>query len=321
MEQTCPACGADNVGSARYCRKCGIQMGSSQFTEAPTRNFEDQRQPVADHMSSPGPQFQEPPRYTPPMPSQPSTGYQPHPNVTGVPQRINTSPITTGPVQKKGANWLLIIGGILLAVILAAGMLGIAIFKAIKNNIKVTDKPTPTVSAGDKDTGFTVGGPSDPDKLPSSLKGWYYEDSTIEQVVSGRMMGAEGAVLIMKSEDDVNDIADFYRDKFEKIKNKQEVKTDDKVIFSSDGANVVIEPDEDTTGVQRIIVSLGGQHGIPEGIPGGVPGGIPGGIPAPPAPPPPPAVTVEPPAADQGKTQPPAKADSKAPKAKAEQKP
>src|SRR4051812_15597936 len=116
MEIICPTCGAENYDSARYCRKCGTQLGSSEFHEAPTRSLEPERAqvpPPARGLDTFGsaPLAGEPARYTPP--SMPPANGAVQAMHTGMPGRVQTGAMQGAPPAKK-TNWLLIVGGIIL---------------------------------------------------------------------------------------------------------------------------------------------------------------------------------------------------------------
>jgi hypothetical protein len=302
MEVTCPSCGAENYDSARYCRKCGLQLGSAEFHEAPTRSFEEQRrvEPVVEHVEpvqgrgfdtfGSRPLAGEAARYVPP-PSAPQGALQP--GTSHTPGRIDTAPMFTGPV-KKGPNVFLIIGVIVLALFVGAGVLSAIIghaIKAAKDAARAKEASSAPAVPGKGKSATGRGGSVDPDTLPKELQGWYYDGARINIF---KLNGSSG-FLIMKTDDDAGEVADFYREKFTKI--NTEIHEEKSVIIGGDAgqrATVIInEPDpgddEDQT---NIVVTLGNEMSFP-GMPDiNIPFG-PGDVPKA-APPPPPAAPTPP---------------------------
>lgn len=322
MAMTCPTCGAENTGEARFCRICGVQLGPDGFHEAPTRNFEQRQaspsnapsQPEISPFATYGPDGSAilPPRdprmYVPPsVVQQPGAvmGYQPG---TGFAGPIPTNPLHTGPVKKSRVGRVLAIIAGIFALILVC-LIGLGILIASNVSPTVTDD-----GKGGVEVRVPMGGPivtmnegTSPDSLRGPIAEWYYDGSKIENVVDGSFGGVSGSVLVMTSEDDVDSIADFYRDKLADVSEKQEVRSEGQVVFKSEGIIVAIEPSDEVEGVNTINVVLGDMGGIPGG-PGFRPGKIP---PVPPVTETPPVAPAAPAETPDAKEKTDAKADSK----------
>ncbi len=321
MAMTCPTCGAENTDEARFCRICGVQLGSEGFHEAPTRNFEQRQesssQPPSQPEVSPFATYgadgsailppRDPRMYVPPsVVQQPGTmmGYQHGTSPAGP---IPTNPLQTGPVKKS------YIGRIFLAV---AGVIIFVLVGLIGLGIWVASHVTPTVKddgKGGVEVQFPGGGPNvsvGENASPESLKGpiadWYYEGSKIETSVNSSVGGVSGAVLEMTTEDDMDTVAEFYRDKFAEIKTKTEVRESDSISFSGGNTHVDIESSGNPDAPTTITVVMGNVGGMPGGGPGAIPQIPPVTVGPPPDPPAPPADPSD------GKSKPDAKTAPKA---------
>lgn len=320
MAMTCPKCGAENTDEARFCRICGVQVGAEGFHEAPTRNFEEGRAPAPAPSQEVSPFAtygadgsailppRDPRMYVPPsVVQQPGAmmGYQHGTSPAGP---IPTNPLQTGPVKKSyiGRIFLAIAGVIILVLV---GLIGLGIWVASHVTPTVTDDGKGGVKVSVPGGGPTVsvndGG--SPESLTGPIAEWYYEGAKIETSVNTSVGGMSGGVLEMTTEDDIDTVAEFYRDKFADFRNKTEVRESDSVVFTSNnGTHVEIEASGKPDGLTSITVAMGSLGGMPGGGPGGIPPIPPvtgGPAPAPPAPP----------ATPDGK----AKPDAKAPKAEA----
>lgn len=275
MDLTCPNCGAENYESARYCRKCGNQLGSSEFHEAPTRGLEHQRPDEApparafDTFGS-APLGGEGPRYAPPSVTPSAAGLQPA-GFTNAPLGVETGPVHSGPV-KKGTNWFLVIGAIVLAAFLG-GVVTLAIVAGAFWNRGAPPPPPPPAGAPSSPpvAGGTPSAPAvpPPGSLPAPaesdpLRQWYYQGATISV--------SQPNLLIMTTKDDVSKVADFYRKTFaDRGVTPMQVADPDEggVVMTggSDGTTVVVSPpDEGEDGDEtNIVVTLGG---FPIQIPG-----------------------------------------------------
>lgn len=301
MESTCPSCGAENYESARYCRKCGTQLGSSEFHEAPTREFSQQPAPpqsaadAQDYRTFPsGPIHEQGARYVPP----PDAPLVPH-GMTQAPVRVNTAPMQTGPVKRK-TNWLLIVGVVFLALLMVGGITAVVVVHKLQQIANDISKPGPK-----KIGPVTVNG-TDPDKLPAELRGWYYDGARIKNSTVVNLGSKTQKTLIMESDDDPDDVAEFYAEKFQAFPQKTVVNGDHgEHVYSARGTNVVVKPADSGAG-SDIVVSIGNFAGDveipdipdvdvePEVEPPAAPGAPTAVPPAPPAaprdaPPPPPA--------------------------------
>lgn len=312
---TCPTCGAENTEGARYCRICGVQLGADGFHEAPTRNFEGAGPapasvPVAGPESSPFATFNasgsavlpphEPQRYVPPS-AVPAPGQMAvYPPRTGPAGPVPTNPLDTGPVKRRSRAGavLAIIGGFVLLVIIALVGLGVYVARHVPVTVVTDEKGNKTVSVPGGPTA-TVGEGVAPDSIPKPLSEWYYDGAEVKTLVQGAAAGQSGGVMEMWTEDDPESVAEYYREKFAGVKETSEVRSGDgEVAFSSNGANVVIDPSDEKPGTTDIVVVLGGPI-IPTPPMAGpkvivrpdvkAPSVTPGVAPTAPVPPPPPA--------------------------------
>jgi hypothetical protein len=273
MDVICPSCGAENYESARYCRKCGLQLGSSEFHEAPTRELGHERElevepDLRKYQTFPSTPLNQGsvPRYVPPPASQmpvPLAG----PGATGMPGRVSTSPIQTGPVSKK-PKWVLIFGAIILTFFLGAGIIGAIVASAIREVERQEARERAAAEAAPAPRGNVI----DADQLPDEVREWYYDGAAIERFVHRNDGPVNFTTLIMNTEDDAQRVAEFYRDAMRDTKGRSEFAKDDKVVMSGAGTNVVINGSGGTgaaRGKTRIVVVIGA--GVP-GLPGGIPG-------------------------------------------------
>jgi hypothetical protein len=294
MDVTCPKCGAENYDSARYCRKCGEQIGDTDFHEAQTRELGHERAaapapeprryetypsaPLNQSGQSGSPRYVPPPAHPAPLASA---------GATGLPSRIDTSPINTGPVAKK-TNWLLIIGGIFMAFILGIGVIAAIVANVAKKAIQEASKNGP-IAAGPAGpavpTGKVIKNPK-LSQLPAEVRAWYYEGAKTRDYIGGGYGNLSGSVFTMDTDDDPSTVAEFYREKFGG-EGTEINSQDNKIVFANErGTVVTIEPNrgpDDETGITVILGSgpgMGGPAGTPEIPP--VPG-----TPVPPVPPPP----------------------------------
>lgn len=295
MDVTCPKCGAENYDSARYCRKCGEQIGDSDFHEARTRELSQERgaasapeprryetfpsAPLNQSAPSGSPRYVPPPAHPVPFSS---------PGVTGMPARVDTSPINTGPVAKK-TNWLLIIGGILMAFILGIGVIVAIVANVAKEAIKEASRSGPIADKqnGPPGSGFPSGKViKNPklEQLPAEVRPLYYTGATMRELVSGGAWGISGSVLTMDTDDEADTVAEYYRDKFDG--KGTEVDEGDEWTFTNEQGTVVrIEANAGEDGNTAIEVIMGRVPGMPAPPPGAPDVPNPQGIPAPPAPP------------------------------------
>lgn len=287
MEMTCPSCGATNYDFARYCRKCGVQLAGAEFHEATTRGLDHQRPAEAPgseshsepHRGDPSvaapTTFGDPPRYVPPQVA-PIGGPVQQRAATGYPGRVSTSPMATGQVR-KGTNWLLVIGIVALLFVLGGGMLTALIIRSVNRSVQ-TGPDGPTVNLPEGVT-FVPKGTTDPEKLPESLKPWYYPDSTIEHSMTASVGSfGGGSVLTMVTEDDLEEVADHYREILSATGSVTEHRDGDSIVFPESGRAIVIKHWDEDPDMTEIVVALGGGPGHPSPP-------APGTIPTPPAPP------------------------------------
>lgn len=307
MATNCQKCGAENADEARFCRICGVQFGAEGFHEAPTRSFEQQQaqpsQAASQPVVSPFATFggdgsavlppREPRAYVPPsVVMQPGAvmGYQPG---TAIGAPVPTNPLQSGPIRKSRTGRVLGFLAALVAIVLACLIGLVAIV------LHVNDDPSPAPPAA------SVGKQAAP-SVPGAPRGvmaeWYYEDATIEEHVDGTFGGMKGGVLTMTTEDDIDQVAEFYRDKLAEAPEKMENRSSDGIVLKGPGVVIVIEPSEDQEGMTSITVALGDMGGIGGGA------FTPGKVPQ--VPPVAPSGAVEPPAAPPAPAEP---AASKAP--------
>ncbi len=294
MDVTCPSCAAENYDSARYCRKCGAQLGSAEFHEAPTRGLDHQRppdpQPPARAFETFG-SAQLPndgPRYAPPVVSSSAAGLQPA-NLTGMPTRVETGPMSapTGPAG-KGPPWFLIIGAIVLAAFIGGVSMLVLVADRLKNNLSDRQPPPARGSSDSGEKGPPVTPPPGA-PVATSIESWQYDGAT-------NTSSPVPNVLIMETDDDIDDVTEFYREKFDALGIKPgyvKDPDDHSTVFMGgpSAGNIIIAispPDADEggggDGNTTEIVVTGGGSGFP-GFPGVPP--IPNvpEVPAPPAPP------------------------------------
>ncbi len=316
MAMTCPKCGAENTDEARFCRICGVQLGAEGFHEAPTRSFEQGKTPSPAQEVSPFATYgadgsailppRDPRMYVPPSVVQPPGAMMGYQHGTAPAGPIPTNPLQTGPVRKSYAGRIFaVIAGLVVFVLVALIGLGVWIASNVTPTVRDDGKGGVEVSMPGGAPIVTINEGTSPDSLKGPIAEWYYDGATIETHINGGVAGASGSVLKMNTEDDVETVAEFYREKFAESRNSQEIRKDDKVVFEGDGINVVIMPSDEKRDVTDVVVVMGRVGG--DGNGGGptvivTPGG---GIPVPPAPP-------EAPKADGT-----AKPDATAPKAEA----
>lgn len=302
MENICPSCGAENLESARYCRKCGVRIGSEEFHEAPTRSFEEQRVVGVETVgrSDPGtaPQGRvvatdEAPRYVPPQQAPGGAlGY----SDARFSQPMDPRAYTTGPL-KKGPNWLLI-GGLLLGMIFLIALVALPV-------MYLFIKPSHT-TAGEK--GAPVAIPSEPTKpprtpspglgsgkVPDAMQEWIYPDSNIVNFTQLPIPGMQGpnGVIEMQSDDDPDDIFEYYEELMtDSASSSPNIhRTSDKDVLIS-GSRIVEITTEKGVAIIKVVIAPGGEDmGFPDGDEDG-PGSTPS---APPTPPTPPAAPPAPP--------------------------
>lgn len=319
MAMTCPKCGAENTDEARFCRICGVQVGAEGFHEAPTRNFEEGRSPAPAPSQEVSPFAtygadgsailppRDPRMYVPPsVVQQPGTmmGYQHGTSPAGP---IPTNPLQTGPVKKSyiGRIFLAVAGLIILVFVCLIG-LGVWVASHVTPTVKDDGKGGVEVKFPGGGPNVTVGENASPESLKGPIADWYYEGAKIETSVNSSVGGVSGAVLEMTTEDDMDTVAEFYRDKFAEIKTKTEVRESDSISFSGGNTHVEIESSGNPDAPTTITVVMGNVGGMPGGGPGFIPPVPPVTVDAPPVPPAAPSTS-------DGKSKP----DAKAPKAEA----
>jgi hypothetical protein len=280
METTCPDCGSQNYDFARYCRKCGRQLTSAEFNEAPTRGLDHQR-PQATFGTGEE-QWQGGPRYVPPPGSVPVFQGGPYPPGV-VPPQHQQPPVP----QKKGSNLPIIIGSFLLVAlfIVVAGV--VIVVKQVNRAIEAGPQVAPVIVEGTGDDNSVI----DPDTLPADMQTWIYPGSTVRQAISGGIGGVKGVYIKMSTEDDLNEIVEHYQEILTGADTNLVRQPDQTIIASPNGQSVIIKPGAD--GTNDIEVALG------SGFPGaGAPTPPPprGAIPKPPAEPVPAAPPAAPPA-------------------------
>ena len=125
-----------------------------------------------------------------------------HRAATSYPGRVSTSPMATGQVR-KGTNWLLVVGIVALLFVLGGGMLTALIIRSVNQSVQWSVETETDGEMGNLPEGvtFVPKGTTDPEKLPASLKPWYYPDSTIEHSMTASIGSfGGGAVLTMVTE-------------------------------------------------------------------------------------------------------------------------
>lgn len=282
MDVTCASCGAENPESARFCRKCGTPLGDAAFTEAPTRSLEGNPdtapRPRSFETFPSAPLGPEPGRYAPPVHTPESANL--HAFGQQYPSGPIAVPVAPPPLAKPSSTkrLMLVVGAILLVAVLG----GVGMIAVIVSHIHARGASHPPVVAvpdppavpgsGGKSKRAKSDGPYDPDRLPEALKPWYYESASGTPVIQ---QNGKTALLIMKTDDDASDVADYYRDKFAELKSTpNQIDSGTDVVLTSTnldpGVNVIIsensdhdasdddEGDDDGDGRTDIVVTVGG---------------------------------------------------------------
>jgi hypothetical protein len=293
MSFQCPNCGAGLEGTERFCRKCGSRILPEDLTEATTRSFDDPSvppppgaptgyRPSAGAESSPmTPRPTQHADYVPPHYGAPTGGVPP-----GVPAYQPGGPV----VAKKKRNWALILGIAAACLILFCGTGGYLLFSAWQS------VSGPNFEVGSPDGDRVVVNPS-ADRVPEELQQWVYPGSDIRTFVHEARSG--NLVLVLSTNDDVNKVAEYYRQfkpsQGRVMEQKEGNGQATNLIYGNVVINIVRPPVFDQGTVVNVVVEGGGDGSGEEGDPDAdadpdpdADGDVPPPVPTPPPPPPPP---------------------------------
>jgi hypothetical protein len=263
----------------------GIQLGTDPFSEAPTRNFDERRDrgltAPAPGVPEPGAPYQTGPQYMPPGVARPSSGPVFQPPVTGYPVRANTAPMEG---KKKAPVFLIVATFVLVGFILFGSLIVALVIKQVKSSGTAGNNPpktqpakTPVAAPPDDGDEPPGAGSIDSSKLPDKIQKFVYPDADVSKLVE--MPGGKGVVVEMTTDDDVDEVFDWYSDQLKDEKDLHRTIDAKERVLIGGGTVIAIKPKGDRTGISVI----SGMPGMPGALPGGIPPVPP--IPAPPAPP------------------------------------
>lgn len=241
MEQPCSRCGYISDRPARFCRQCGSQLiAETEASSAATRNYAPQAA-----------QYAEPPSAYP--------GYAPNQQPAwGSDQTPETTPFYRPPVapqyqtpiaEQKSTNWgkWVLISLLTFLVVCLVGVGGLVYWgkKFVERRVGSSTADAPVVAPGSHPSSDAPHAPGLPPPPPAvgSLDDYKYPDAEITIL---RKQGIN-EVIQMTTDDDLEDVLEYYQEKFKNSSIR--IKGDDgkKSVFTSLGQpmiTVIVEPHE-----------------------------------------------------------------------------